>query len=78
MHQGDQAVLNLRPGGGARGGGGSRFVASDLPFLRPQAPSSLPKTGETRFEDRELVRFSRDQLLQLREVVKISDDILRV
>lgn len=45
MQQGDQAVLNLRPGGGARGGGGggSRFVASDLPFLRPQAPSSLPK-----------------------------------
>ncbi|KAK1403623.1 Eukaryotic translation initiation factor [Heracleum sosnowskyi] len=78
MQQGDQAVLNLRPGGGARGGGGSRFVASDLPFLRPQAPSSLPKTGETRFEERELVRFSRDQLLQLREVVKISDDILRV
>lgn len=78
MQQGDQAVLNLRPGGGARGGGGSRFVASDLPFLRPQAPSSLPKTGETRFEDRELIRFSRDQLLQLREVVKINDDILRV
>ncbi|KAL1819734.1 hypothetical protein ACET3Z_014603 [Daucus carota] len=79
MQQGDQTVLSLRPGGGgARAGGGTRFAAADLPFLRPQAPSSSSKIGEARFEDRELIRFSRDQLLQLREAGKINDDILRV
>lgn len=44
MQQGDQTVLSLRPGGGgARAGGGTRFAAADLPFLRPQAPSSSSK-----------------------------------
>ncbi|KAL3331681.1 hypothetical protein AABB24_032341 [Solanum stoloniferum] len=87
--QADQTVLSLRPGGGNRGGGsrvlGPRFepssTNSDLPLLRPHGGSSSIssfKTGDSRFEGRERVRYTRDQLLQLREVVAISDDILRI
>ncbi|KAK7291944.1 hypothetical protein RIF29_07512 [Crotalaria pallida] len=43
------------------------------------APSSFSiKAGDSRFEGRELVRYTRDQLLQLREVVEIPDDILKI
>ncbi|XP_019227346.1 PREDICTED: eukaryotic translation initiation factor isoform X2 [Nicotiana attenuata] len=83
--QADQTVISLRPGGG---GNRSRVLVghsstnSDLPLLRPHGggSSSLPyfKTGDSRFEGHERVRYTRDQLLQLREVVDISDDILRV
>ncbi|KAH6779366.1 MIF4G domain-containing protein / MA3 domain-containing protein [Perilla frutescens var. hirtella] len=89
--QADQTVLSLRPGGGTRGGSrvfGPRFdssaaASSDLPLLRPHggiAASSLSslKTGESRFEGHERIRYTRDQLLQLREAVTISDDILKV
>ncbi|KAK6156627.1 hypothetical protein DH2020_010875 [Rehmannia glutinosa] len=89
--QADQTVLSLRPGGGARGGSrisGPRFDStaagnSDLTLLRPHggaAVSSLPsfKTGESRFEGHERIRYTRDQLLQLREVVDVPEDILRV
>ncbi|XP_009597543.1 eukaryotic translation initiation factor isoform X2 [Nicotiana tomentosiformis] len=86
--QADQTVISLRPGGGGGGGNRSRVLVghsstnSDLPLLRPHGggSSSLPyfKTGDSRFEGRERVRYTRDQLLQLREVVDISDDILRV
>ncbi|KAG8367623.1 hypothetical protein BUALT_Bualt16G0091500 [Buddleja alternifolia] len=91
--QADQTVLSLRPGGGSRGGSrvfGARFDSSaaaansDLPQLRPHggtAASSLPffKTGESRFEGRERIRYTRDLLMQLREVVNIiPEDILRV
>ncbi|CAA0814700.1 Eukaryotic translation initiation factor isoform 4G-1 [Striga hermonthica] len=88
--QADQTVLSLRPGGGARGGRvtGPRFDStgaanSDLPLLRPHggaAASSLPafKTGESRFDGHERIRYSRDQLMQLREIVNIPDDILKV
>ncbi|XP_012841046.1 PREDICTED: eukaryotic translation initiation factor isoform 4G-1-like [Erythranthe guttata] len=91
--QADQTFLSLRPGGGTRGGSrvfGPRFGSlsaaaanSDLPLLRPHgdsAVSSLPsfKTGESRFEGHERIRFTKDMLLQLREVAIISEDILRV
>ncbi|KAL8488641.1 hypothetical protein ACS0TY_024801 [Phlomoides rotata] len=87
----DQTVLSLRPGGGTRGGSrvfGPRFESSsatnsDLPLLRPlggTAASLLPslKAGESRFEGHERIRYTRDQLLQLRELTDISDDILKV
>ncbi|GMY35600.1 eukaryotic translation initiation factor-like [Fagus crenata] len=54
---------------------------SDLPLLRPHggAPSSFSiKTGDSRFEGRECVRYTRDQLLQLREAVEVPDDILKI
>ncbi|GFP99872.1 eukaryotic translation initiation factor isoform 4g-1 [Phtheirospermum japonicum] len=90
--QTDQKVLSLRPGGGTRGGNrvfGPRFdlsasANSDLPLLRPHggsAVSSFPsfKTGESRFESRERIRYTRDLLLQLREVVAhMPEDILKV
>ncbi|XP_073271991.1 eukaryotic translation initiation factor-like [Primulina huaijiensis] len=87
--QADQTVLSLRPGGGTRGRAFvSRFdsstaPSSDLLPLRPHggtAASSLSsyKTGESQFEGRERIRYTRDQLLQLREVVDIPADILRV
>ncbi|XP_057767805.1 eukaryotic translation initiation factor-like [Salvia miltiorrhiza] len=88
--QADQTVLSLRPGGGTRGGSrvfGPRFdsssASSDLPLLRPHGgipASSLTslKTGESRFDGHERIRYTRDQLLQLREVVSIPDDILKV
>ncbi|KAJ0031077.1 hypothetical protein Pint_14351 [Pistacia integerrima] len=56
--------------------------SSDLPVLRPHgaAPaSSFPlTTGDARFETRERVRYTRDQLLQLRETIVVSDDILKI
>ncbi|KAL6555167.1 Eukaryotic translation initiation factor isoform 4G-1 [Orobanche gracilis] len=89
--QADQTVLSLRPGGGARSGSrisGPRFESaaaanSNLALLRPHggaAASSLPafKTGESRFEYHERIRYTRDQLIELKELVSISDDILKV
>ncbi|KAL6984927.1 hypothetical protein U1Q18_018308 [Sarracenia purpurea var. burkii] len=90
--QADQTVLSLRPGGGNRGsrvlgprfepssGFGSYSLSSDLPFLRPHggAPSLSFKTGGSRFEGREHVRYTRDQLLQLREAGSIPEAILKI
>ncbi|CAI9787424.1 unnamed protein product [Fraxinus pennsylvanica] len=85
--QTDKTVLSLRPGGGSRGGSrvfGPRFEAaaanSDLPVLRPHGGGGAPslKTGEYRFEGREWIRYTREQLLRLREVVNISKEILKV
>lgn len=86
--QSDQTGLSLRPGGGNRGGSrvlGPRFDSSlsansDLPLLRPHGGSSALssfKTGESRFEGQERIRYTRDRLLQLREVVNIPEDILK-
>ncbi|KAL4297977.1 hypothetical protein GQ457_12G024850 [Hibiscus cannabinus] len=91
MQQGDQTVLSLRPGGGrgSRIFGGSSSstssssllafgsLSSDLPLFRPHAGASI-KAGDSRFEGRELVRYTRDQLLHLREVVEIADEILKI
>lgn len=88
MQQADPTVLSLRPGGGNRGGKliGSRFDSSsssvfasaDLPVFRPHGGAFSLKTGDSRFEGRERICFTRDQLLQLREVVNIPDEILKV
>ncbi|KAE9608323.1 putative initiation factor eIF-4 gamma, MA3 [Lupinus albus] len=90
MQQGDQTVLNLRPGGGGGGGrgGGSRLFAPrfdssfspDLPFLRPHggAATTSIKAGGSRFEGHERVQYTRDQILQLREIVEIPNDILKI
>ncbi|MCL7021875.1 hypothetical protein MKW94_026051 [Papaver nudicaule] len=91
MQAADQTVLSLRPGGG--GNRGSRFSAprfesaafgtagggsgSSSADLRPHGFSSSLKTG-ARFEGRERVRYSRDQLLQLREVVNVPEAILKI
>ncbi|KAL4332259.1 hypothetical protein GQ457_07G041480 [Hibiscus cannabinus] len=92
MQQGDQTVLSLRPGGG-RGnrllGGSSSSSSSlsfgslspDLPLFRPHGgapPSFSIKAGDSRFEGQERVRYTRGQLLQLREAVEVSDEILTI
>ncbi|KAL4589921.1 hypothetical protein LXL04_002833 [Taraxacum kok-saghyz] len=87
--QADQTSLSLRPGGGNRGRtSGPRFDSlafgsSDLPALRPHGGSGASslaafKNNDSRFELRERVRYTRDQLLQLREVVDIPEEILKV
>ncbi|XP_060210105.1 eukaryotic translation initiation factor-like isoform X1 [Lycium barbarum] len=91
MQKGDQTVISLRPGGGSGGNRsrvvfGSRFdtsssssststTNSDLPFLRPSF-----KTGDSRLENHERVRYTRDQLLQLREavVLQLPEVILQI
>ncbi|KAJ8641187.1 hypothetical protein MRB53_017881 [Persea americana] len=90
--QADQTVLSLRPvrignrgslliaprfgssGPGAGAGGG---LSSDLPLLRPHGavPASSFKVGD---EDHEHVQYTRDQLLQLRQVVDAAKDILKI
>lgn len=86
--QADQTVLSLRPGGGGNRGGsrgvlGPRFdsSSSDLPLLRPHGGAGAPlslKTGDYRFEGRERVRYTRDQLLQLREVGNVPEAIVKI
>ncbi|XP_021756775.1 eukaryotic translation initiation factor-like [Chenopodium quinoa] len=89
----DQTVISLRPGGGG-GNRGPRFLgprfdssssssssaaaaSSDNQLLRPHGGASL-KFGDARFEGRERVRYTRDQLLQLREVAVVPEEILIV
>lgn len=87
--QADQTTISLRPGGGNRGRTtGPRFDSLafgslDHPILRPHGGAGTPslaafKTGDSRFEARERVRYTRDQLLQLREVVVVPEEILKV
>lgn len=58
--------------------------SSDLPLLRPHgaAPSSSSfpsfKGGDSRFDSRERVKYTRDQLLELKETAQLSDEILKV
>ncbi|KAI0492488.1 hypothetical protein KFK09_026761 [Dendrobium nobile] len=92
--QADQTVLSLRPGGGGNRGSrllaprfdstiysGSGSVAalssiSDASVFRPHGGAS--KGGDSRFEGREHILYTRDQLLQLREVIEVPEDILKV
>ncbi|XP_021277478.1 eukaryotic translation initiation factor isoform X1 [Herrania umbratica] len=56
-------------------------LSSDLPLFRPHGGAPPPfsiKAGDTRFEGRERVRYTRDQLLQLREAVEVADEILKI
>ncbi|KAK4797693.1 hypothetical protein SAY86_030019 [Trapa natans] len=55
-------------------------LSSDLPLLRPHgaAPPLLSiATGDSQFEVRERIRYTRDQLLHLKEVVE-PNDILKI
>ncbi|GAB4838119.1 Eukaryotic translation initiation factor isoform 4G-1 [Ancistrocladus abbreviatus] len=92
--QADQTVISLRPGGGGNRGPrflGARFDSSstvtssassaDQQLLRPHGgfpPSLVLKTGDSRFENHERVRYTRDQLLQLREAVAVPEEILKI
>uniref|UniRef100_A0A1J3G2H2 Eukaryotic translation initiation factor isoform 4G-2 n=2 Tax=Noccaea caerulescens TaxID=107243 RepID=A0A1J3G2H2_NOCCA len=78
QQQGESSVLSLRPGGG---GGGSRFF---VPRFVSSSSSDLTNGGgeETtcsvkRGDGGERLRFTREQLLQLKESLKVSDEILR-
>lgn len=54
---------------------------SDLPLLRPHGGAAglfALTADDSRFEGRERVRYTRDQLLQIREAVQVSDDILKI
>ncbi|KAL0739240.1 hypothetical protein Bca4012_015450 [Brassica carinata] len=83
MEQGDRPVLSLRPGGGR---GGSRLFAprssssssSDFTNGGGDAPSFAVRRGDSRFEGHEILRFTREQLLQLREAIQVSEEILRL
>ncbi|KAK9705704.1 hypothetical protein RND81_07G076600 [Saponaria officinalis] len=89
----DQTTISLRPGGGGIRNPrffGPRFetssslsaaaASSETQLLRPHgAASSLSfKSGDARFDNREGVCYTRDQLLLLREVVAVAEDILKV
>ncbi|KAF7154293.1 hypothetical protein RHSIM_Rhsim01G0027600 [Rhododendron simsii] len=84
--QAGQTVLSLRPGGGGGGNRVSRVLASslssDLPLLRPHGaappPSRSLKTRDSWSEGRERVQYTQDQLLQLREIGYIPQDILKI
>nr|DAD45326.1 TPA_asm: hypothetical protein HUJ06_003556 [Nelumbo nucifera] len=70
-------------GGGGLGGSSATSVSSssDLHLLRPYGgapPTSSFKTGDLRFEGRERVCYTRDQLLQLREIADVPEDILKI
>ncbi|OVA11030.1 MIF4G-like [Macleaya cordata] len=68
--------------GSSGGSGGSSISSSsDLQLLRPHggvAFSTSLKTGDSRFEGRERVRYTRDQLLQLREVSSVPEAIVKI
>ncbi|XP_010927939.1 eukaryotic translation initiation factor [Elaeis guineensis] len=59
----------------------SSSSSSDLPVLRHRggAGTTLPfKIGDSWFEGHERIRYTRDQLLRLHQVVEIPEDILKV
>ncbi|KAJ1410334.1 MIF4G-like, type 3 [Sesbania bispinosa] len=81
MQQGDPTVLSLRPGGGR--GGGSRLLGMEVKIHKTKEKPEVECpdswwTGDSRFEGRERVRYTREQLLQLREAVEVPDDILKI
>ncbi|KAF8097505.1 hypothetical protein N665_0286s0016 [Sinapis alba] len=80
--KGDRPVLSLRPGGGR---GGSRLFAprssssSSSDFTNGvDAPSFAVRRGDSRFEGHEIIRFTREQLLQLKEAIQVSEEILKL
>ncbi|KAF3446179.1 hypothetical protein FNV43_RR11358 [Rhamnella rubrinervis] len=84
--QADRTVISLRPGGGGPLRG-TRFLTprfdssfSDAHTLRLHSGglASVLKTGDLRFEGCENVQYTRDQLLQLREVISIPEDIVKI
>ncbi|MQM14538.1 hypothetical protein Taro_047468 [Colocasia esculenta] len=61
-------------------GTSSLVSSSDLQALRPHGGGGASgfKTGDLRFEGRERVRYTRDQLLQLQEDTDVPEDILKI
>lgn len=95
MQQGDQTVLSLRPGGGrgnrllaprfdSSSSNSPAFgsFSSDLSHLRPNAAASSLlafKVGDSQFESRERVRYTKEELLQIRETLEETpEDILKL
>ncbi|KAG5244454.1 eukaryotic translation initiation factor [Salix suchowensis] len=81
--QADQTVISLRPGGGGGSSAarGARFFTPRLdPAYLSDASESFSsfKTGDLRFEDHECIRYTRNQLLQFKEIVNVPEDILKV
>ncbi|CAO2035632.1 unnamed protein product [Urochloa humidicola] len=85
--QPDQPVISLRPGGGGGPRAGRLFspafaaaTTGSSDFLRPHggSASGISKIGDSHFEPRERVRYTRDQLLELREIADVPEDILRI
>lgn len=88
MQAADQTVISLRPGGGG-GPRGSRFSThrfdssstpvSDSQTLRPHGGAAPAfKMGDLRFEGHECVRYTREQLLQLKEFAQVTEAILKI
>lgn len=95
MQQGDQTVLSLRPGGGrgnrllaprfdSSSSNSPAFgsFSSDLSHLRPNAAASSLlafKVGDSQFESRERVRYTKEELLHIRETLEETpEDILKL
>ncbi|CAN6232427.1 unnamed protein product [Urochloa humidicola] len=84
----DQPVISLRPGGGGIGLRVPRLFPTAFAaaagaggFLRLHGGSSTgfaAKLGDSRFEPLELVRYTRDQLLEMREIVDIAKEIVKL
>ncbi|TKW40253.1 hypothetical protein SEVIR_1G233800v4 [Setaria viridis] len=84
----DQPVISLRPGGGGIGLRAPRLFPTAFAaatgagdFLRPHGGSSTgfaAKLGDSCFEPLERVRYTRDQLLEMREIVDIAKEILKL
>ncbi|XP_038983825.1 eukaryotic translation initiation factor-like [Phoenix dactylifera] len=65
----------------ATGGGSSSLISfspSDIGFLGPHGGAGTGKTGDSPFEARGQICYSRDQLLQLREAAQAPEDILKI
>lgn len=88
MQAADQTVISLRPGGGG-GPRGTRFFthrldssstpSSDSQTRPPHGGvASAFKMGDLRFEGHERVRYTREQLLQIKEVAQLTEDILKI
>lgn len=60
---------------------GAASASDNHQLLRPHGGVSSSfslKFGDARFESRERIRYTRDQLLQLREVAAVPEDIMKV
>ncbi|TVU29289.1 hypothetical protein EJB05_20849 [Eragrostis curvula] len=83
----DQPVISLRPGGGVGLRGPRLFPTAFAAatgagdFLRPHGSVSsgfAAKLGDSRFEPLERVRYTRDQILEMREIVDIAKEIIKL
>ncbi|KAK3158434.1 hypothetical protein QOZ80_2AG0137190 [Eleusine coracana subsp. coracana] len=83
----DQPVISLRPGGGVGLRGPRLFPTAFAAatgagdFLRPHAGVSsgfAAKIGDSRCGTLERVRYTRDQLIEMREIVDIAKEIIKL